>query len=46
MSHGIPTKVGKHPGVAVEVMMELQIELFKKKVSGRKVINASTYQGV
>lgn len=31
MSHGAPTKVGKRPGVAVEVTVELQIELVKKK---------------
>lgn len=43
MSHGAPTKVGKRPGVAVEVTVELQIELVKKRLV---VIHASTYQGV
>lgn len=43
MSHGAPTKVGKRPGVAVEVTVELQIELVKKKkkVSGNKCFNIS-----
>lgn len=45
VSHGAPTKVGKRPGVAVEVTVELQIELVKKK-KRLVVINASTYQGV
>lgn len=43
MSHGAPTKVGKRPGVAVEVTVELRIELVKKRLV---VIHASTYQGV